>query len=704
LPGLPNYFDMQRLMLLFLLVPVIYIHVSLVGKIRYQVYAGSVSDKTAFVTDSLPAVLTNNHADLIESRLRNQGVLNFGIHQLPDNIKEWNALRLQLKKLIIEKAGVVIDHKLPLDIRETGTIILKGYSIKNIIFQTRPGVYATANLYIPEGKGSFPAVINMLGHWRKGKVEHEGPQPVGHSLALNGYVCLSIDPFGSGERTTVHSDFEYHGANLGASLMNVGETLAGVQITDNMRGVDLLSSLPYVDANNIGATGASGGGNQTMWLAALDERVKAAMPVVSVGTFESYIMRSNCICELLPDGLTFTEEAGVLALVAPRAIKMCNHTRDPSPTFFPSEMMRSFNNSKPIFKMLGVENNINYQVIDQTHGYWPEDREAMLGWFDLHLKGTGLGVAKKEIPFETLPNEKLMVYPAGNRDPKVETIAGYTKRRGGELRTVFLNTKAFDAGEKKKELRNILRVTERSDLKKLHTYTSIDGWDRMALETTDEKLIPLLHIAPADKSLGYVIICDPQGKKNIAVNSLQEYRKKGLGIVIVDLSGTGEVASKENSRDKSMVLHTLSRSELWLGKTIMGEWVKELSLVTDLLKSRYKAAKTGIDGSKEAGLAALFLSATEGKADYVIMREAPLSYLFDTRESVDFFSMAIHLPGFLNWGDVSLAAALSGNPVTIIGPVTMSGREINGSRLKEYQTEFQALRKMTKQPGQTVFN
>jgi len=655
-----------------------------------------------FIKDSLPSVLPANRADLLESNFRNQALLKFSVHQLPDNLKEWQNYRTALKKLIIEKAGVVIDHKLPLDIRETGSTQLNGYKIKNIAFQTRPGVYATANLYIPEGKGPFPAVITMHGHWPAGRL-YESFQAIGQTLALNGYVCLNIDAYGAGERTTIHGTDEYHGANLGASLMNIGESLVGFQISDNMRGVDLLSSLPYVDANNIGATGASGGGNQTMWLSAVDERIKAAMPVVSVGTFESYIMRSNCVCELLPDGFTFTEEAGVLALVAPRAIKMCNIIND-NPTFLSSEMLRSFNNALPVFKLYHMENNISHLVLNKTHGYWPENREAMLGWFDLHLKGTGTGMAKKEIPFETLPNEKLMVYPKGNRDPKVETIAGYAKKRGVELRKVYLTTKAFDAGEKKKELRNILRAGEPSNLKKLHTYTSVDGWDRMALETTDEKLIPLLHIAPADKSLGYVIICDPQGKNNIAVNSLQEYKERGLGIVIVDLSGTGEAASKENPRDKSMVLHTLSRSELWLGKTIMGEWVKELCLVTDLLKSRYKAAKTGIDGSKEAGLAALFLSATEGKADYVIMREAPLSYLFDTRESVDFFSMAIHLPGFLNWGDVSLAAALSGKPVTIIHPVTMSGREIHSSRLKEYQTEFQALRKMTKQAGQTVFN
>ncbi|MEO5998144.1 MAG: acetylxylan esterase [Chitinophagaceae bacterium] len=694
---------MRRLILQLLLVPVIGIFFTSGYRIKDHVNAHIVG-KAPLTIDTFPNVLTNNRRDLVESSLRNQATIKFGFHQLPGEINEWKSLRQKLKNLIIGKARVAVDHKLPLDIRETGTVLLKGYSIKNIAFQTRPGVYATANLYIPEGSGPFPAIINMLGHWRRGKMEPEGPQPVGHSFALNGYVCLSIDPWGSGERTTVHGDFEYHGANLGASLMNIGETLAGVQIADNMRAVDLLSSLSYVDAGNIGATGASGGGNQTMWLAAIDERVKAAMPVVSVGTFESYIMRSNCICELLPDGLTFTEEAGVIALVAPRAIKMCNHSRDPSPTFFPAEMLRTFNNAKPVFKLLGVENNIDYQVVNQTHGYWQEDREAMLGWFDLHLKGTGSGSPKKEIPFELLPEEKLMVYPTGKRDTIVMSTDDYCKKRGKELRTVFEQTTTYNVASKQEELRIILRSKEKSGLKKIHYYTKMDAWDRMALETIDNKLIPLLHKPPLNPSHGYIILCDPKGKENTSVDLAQKYTKKGLGVVVVDLTGTGEVSSEETPRDRSMVLHTLARSELWLGKTIMGEWVKELGLVTDLLKSNYKAIKVGIHGSKEAGLAALFLTATEEKADYLILSEAPLSYLFDKRESVDFFSMAIHLPGFLNWGDVSLAAALSGKPVTIDNPVTMSGRKITGSQLKYYQTEFQKLRRLTKQAGETVFN
>lgn len=654
--------------------------------------------------DSLPKVLTENRADLIESKLRNEAVFKFAEHQLPTTKEGWEKSRVQIRDEVIKKAGIVIDHQLPLEYKETGSIKMEGFTIRKIAFQVRPGVYATANLYVPDGNGPFPAVINMHGHWREGRM-CDAAQSVAHALVLNGYVCLSIDAFGAGERSTVHGEYEYHGNNLGASIMNIGESLMGIQVSDNMRGVDLLSSLPYVDTQKIGATGASGGGNQTMWLTAIDERIKASMPVVSIGTFESYVMNDNCICELLIDALTFTEEAGILALVAPRAIKMCSHTKDEIPAFFPVQMLRTYNNVSPVFKMLGVENNISYQLFDTTHGYFQADREALLGWFNLHLKGIGNGTPVKEIPFTILRDEQLMVYPKGQKDPKVENTSEYCRRAGKELRNNFLSIVSFSSEVKKKELRNILRLNKKSSNNKVYQYSDVSGWNRFALQTTDDKLIPILHLAPRNKSLGYVILCNPEGKAAISTALIDELKKKGSGLVIVDLSGTGEASSATaDSFDGNTQFHTISRADLLLGKTILGEWVNELGLVTKFLKSRYNAQKITIDGTKEAGLAALFFSCLNGSLDNVILREVPVSYLFDNRETVDFYSMGINLPGFLKWGDVSLVAALTGKNVLFITPLTMSGRKLNEIQLKEYQTEFARLRRICKQPGKTFFN
>jgi len=654
-------------------------------------------------TGILPNVFTEAHGDLVESKLRQEAILRFALLQLPHTENEWDKYKTSLKNEIIKKTGALVHQDLPLNLIETGSLRMKGYTVKNIAFQTRPGIYATANLYVPDGDGKFPAVIVMMGHSLEGRL-YDKYQAVGITLALNGYVSLCIDPWGSGERTTIHGVFEDHGDenNLGFALMDIGESLIGMLITDNIRGVDLLCSLPYVDTSKIGATGASGGGNQTMWLSAMDERIKAAVPVVSAGTFEAYIMRTPCICEVLIDGLTFTEESAVLALVAPRAIKMCNHFKDDLAAFHPREMLRSYNDAKSVFELAGAGNNIAYQTFDLTHGYWPEDRETMLGWFNLYLKGIGNGNPVKEISFNTLPIEQLMVYAKGKRDAHVVTTEEYCKQRGSELRTVFLHTNSFDTTAKRNELRKILRINEEPVLKKVHEYALANGWRRFALET-DDKLIPVVVYAPKN-SKQFVILSNMDEKENISANLIDSVIKKGSGLAVVDLSGTGETSSVTLcSHDTIGRLRTLTKSSLWLGKTVIGEWVKELEVVTQFIRKEYKETKLSLIGNKEAGLAVLFLAALKQNIEDVTLQSAPVSYLFDNRKSVEYFSTAIHLPGLLSWGDVSLVAALSGRNVTFINPVSMSGQKLGDDKLREYKAEFDHVKKTCGKDGNTTF-
>jgi hypothetical protein len=439
-----------------------------------------------------------------------------------------------------------------------------------------------------------------------------------------------------------------------------------------------------------------------MWLAAVDERVKASVPVVSVGSFESYIMRSNCICELLVDGLTFTEESGILVLA--NAPLMINHSKDDNPTFFPSEMLRSYSNAKKAFVSEGLGNNISYRIFDLPHGYMQEDREAMMGWFNMHLKNEGNGEPVKEKAFTQLSEEKLMVFPEGQRDKNIVSTDQYCKKRGAELKERFMNSGTINSEKKKSELKKILRTDSQSAIVKVNELPSVSGWELLTIETSDNKIIPLLLSEPSGKESAYTIICNSGGKESIPLSLVDEYRNKGEGIVIVDLKGVGEQTSTASKQyDYNGRLHTLSRAELWLGRSVMGEWVRELDLVSRYLTSDLKASEVNIDGTSEAGLASLFLAATSGKVNNIILRQAPASYVFDNRENVNFFSMGIHLPGFLVWGDVSLAAALTGINVTFIDPLTMSGGKLSEENLRELKDEYARVRQRTGMEGGTEF-
>lgn len=653
--------------------------------------------------ETIPEIFPKHHDDLIYSKTRHDALMKFSIHKLPGNLNDWEKQKSILKEAISAKTGFSIDHKLPLNVKESGSVKMDGYTIKNIIFQTKKDIYATANLYIPDGKGPFPGVVVMSGHSRNGRLG--STQLHGYTLALNGYVAITVDPWGAGERTTKYRQYEYHGANLGASLLNIGESLMGLQITDNMRAVDLLCSLPYVDPEKIGATGASGGGNQTMWLAAMDERIKAAVPVVSVGTFESYVMGHNCICETLPDGLTFTEESGVLALVAPRALLISNGLKDSNTAFYPSEMLRSYNNAMTVFQLYNATEKLKHLIFDGPHSYPPETREAMLKLFNIYLKGDEKKEPKLFSDSEMLDEEQIINFPSGERDISVITTEDYCKIKGNELRNRYLSQKNFNVIEKKSSLIKLLKIEDISSTKEVHQYPSEGKWQKFALETTDGKLIPLLHLSPIANSQEYIILCNPDGATHIPLPIINEYYQQGTGIVIVDLSGTGEASSqKSKSYDNLVKLHTLARAQLWLGHTLTGEWIKELNCVVQFLKSHFKAEQIIIDGAKESGLAGLFLKSAIGGVNKVILRNSPASYLFDNRENIDYFSMGIHIPGMLKWGDISLAAGIAGGEITFINAVTMSGNKLEGAELEKYSSEFENILNKCKNRGAVLFS
>ena len=250
------------------------------------------------------------------------------IHQPPSRLQDWLKARRKLRRDLLDAAGSFPPAP-DLQLREHGSIGQKGYRITKVTYQSRPGLRVTALLFRPAGPGPFPAVLNMHGHWAQGKIASVVARRC-QILAKEGFVVLSVDAIGAGERATLPGEFEYHGQHQATSLFSAGETLLGTQLYDNMRGIDLLQSLDDVDGSRIGATG---GGNQTLWVSALDERIKASVPVVSIGTMESYVTNYNCWCETLPDALKLTATWELLGLIAPNPLLILTAAKEKNAAF-----------------------------------------------------------------------------------------------------------------------------------------------------------------------------------------------------------------------------------------------------------------------------------------------------------------------------------------------------------------------------------
>lgn len=615
----------------------------------------------------------------------------------PENREELKVFQDRLRAKIWQKFGTVYDGSLPLETTVFDKIKYDGFSVTKLTYQSVPGVHVTALLYVPDGEGPFPAVVNMHGHTNTGKFA-DSIQRTALSLVKSGYVCISVDAFGVYERATSCRQAEYHGGILGNSLLNLGQTMMGAQVVDNMRAVDLLQSLPYVIKDKIGAVGASGGGNQTMWLSAMDERIAASMPVVSVGSFESYVSGVNCVCELLLDGMTFTDEAGVLALIAPRALNIGNSHFDVNKTFSVTEMLKTYHLLEQVYWNLNEPDKLTYTIANRVHGMTDEHREAMLGWFDLHLKGIGGGRPHPEPDFDVVPEKDLYLFDAEKRPANVCSTVTYCQRVGDQLREKMLSTPSFDREEKKTGLQEILRLNPLPQHWELTEYKSIGSFDRMALEVGDH-LIPIVMKKGTDPEK-FRILLSPDGKNSLSDEQVAACEADGATVVMFDLFASGETGEQNNIAGK---FHQATRQLLWLGRSLPGEWVFDILSVCRMLRERFSAKNIEIEAEREAAWCALF--ATVLADDLTLnVSDMPGSFLFRTTLDVFrnnpvagtlegfLYSTMQALPGFLKWGDISLAIALAGQDrVTLTSPRMFDGTPLNDADCAALTDEIRQL-------------
>jgi len=579
--------------------------------------------------------------------LRSEAGRRFRRFQLPQTATEWQTRRQQLLEALRRKLTLTVDHALSLDCRWTSEVKCAGYAIRQLYYQSRPGVYVTGSMYVPEGTGPFPGVMVLHGHWPQG---HLAPkiQAMGHILAQKGYVVFSVDAFGSGERCTEHGVYEYHGGQIGGRLLNVGESLMGFQIIDNMRAVDVLQSLPFVDGSKIGATGGSGGGNQTMYLAAFDERVLAAAPVVSVGTYQSYVGGANCICELLPDGLEICEESSLLALTAPRALLICNAMHDSNPTFHVPEMLRSQTEARKVYLALGVPEKLATLAFNAEHSYPDEVRSAVLGFFDYHLRGQGACLPAPLPPCNEQPEEKLMVFAKGARPPEVCNIDDYVARRAAALKKTARGTAA--------ELRPVLRVAEEELVWLDDLYTEKGCWRKWCVTGTSGRMLPLLW--REGRSGQCRIMATPVGKASLADTAqLADALESDDAVLLFDHYGTGECGFVDTGSRRDQ--HLLSRSLMWLGRRLMGEWTQDWLLVAEAVRRINPGVCMTWHGFGDSGVAALFAAVCGGSKDLaeVVMIKSASTLALPGE------TMACCIPDILIWGDLDHATSLAPCPV-----------------------------------------
>ena len=251
------------------------------------------------------------------------------------SLKDWEARRKAARKRLFEMLGLSpMPRRTALKPVVTGKVDHADFTVEKLHFQSRPGLYVTGNLYIPKKrKGKLPAILYVCGH---GRVKKNGIsygnkthyQHHGGWFARNGYVCLTIDTLQLGEIEGIH-----HGTyNHDMWWWNArGYSPAGVEAWNCIRSLDYLQSRPEVDGDRIGVTGRSGGGAYSWWIAALDDRIKVAVPVAGITSLRNHVVdgcvEGHCDC-MYPLNTYRWDFAEVASLVAPRPLLISNSDKD----------------------------------------------------------------------------------------------------------------------------------------------------------------------------------------------------------------------------------------------------------------------------------------------------------------------------------------------------------------------------------------
>ncbi len=304
-------------------------------------------------------------------------------------------------------------ERTPLNARTVGRLERDVYDIEKVVFESRPGLMVTGNLYLPKGGsgGKRPGVLGLCGHSSDGKSANPY-QSFCQGLARKGYVVLIIDPIGQGERLQ-YLNAEGKSA-VGIGVMEhllggnqqflTGEFFGSWRAWDAMRAMDYLLERPEVDPKRIGVTGNSGGGTMTTWMCALEDRLTMAAPGCFVTTF-----RRNLENELPQDTEQHPPKAlalgldhdDFLACMAPKPLVILAQEQD----FFDVRgAQETYGRLKRLYKLLGHEENVSLFIGPRPHGYHQENREAMYAWFN---KAAGVEADGKE-PELTLESEQAL--------------------------------------------------------------------------------------------------------------------------------------------------------------------------------------------------------------------------------------------------------------------------------------------------------
>jgi len=361
-------------------------------------------------------------------------------------LTQWENKRGEYQNQLLDMLGLnPLPPKTPLLPQVTSKQPHEEFTVENIHFQSRPGLYVTGNLYLPKNSDKpAPAILYVCGHGGEkidgvslGNKTHY--QHHGEWFARNGYVCLTIDTLQLGEIEGIH-----HGTYRYNKWwwLNRGYTPAGVEAWNCVRALDYLESRSEVDGKRMGVTGRSGGGAYSWWIAAIDQRIKCAVPVAGITDLENYVVdgcvEGHCDCMFFFNTYQW-DYPMIAALVAPRPLLISNSDRD---RIFPLEgVVRTHAKVRDIYRLYEAEENLALQITAGPHKDTQELRVHAFRWFNHFLKGDDSLIETTAVPliektqlrvFKQIPDDQINTAVSESFVPVAKEVAVATESKQWE--------------------------------------------------------------------------------------------------------------------------------------------------------------------------------------------------------------------------------------------------------------------------------
>jgi len=505
-----------------------------------------------------------------------------------------NEIRQKLDSII-----GVFPEKTPLNANITGILKGDGFRVEKVVYESQPGLYVTAALFLPDGlTEKAPAILYCSGHTFEG-FRSKTYQHAIINLVKKGFVVLAFDPVGQGERLqylhkkgkkSIYTTPTHEHSYVGGQCFITGQSLAKYMIWDGIRSIDYLVSRVEVDPQRIGITGRSGGGTQSVYISAYDDRILAAAPENYVTSFR-YLLESigpqdaeQNLPNLLKNHLDF---ADLLEVRAPKPLLIVSTLDD----FFSIQGARdTFTEVQNVYRIYNAEDSVRMIEDAGGHESTRKNRERTYAFFQKHLNNPG---DSTDLDVEIFNKKDLLVTNTGQVLTAYDGESIFSLNQKVSTRILEARMDEPDSALLKENglFESVMQTTGFENLVLEDEYIfsgtgNFEGmnYQRYLIKGNNSRNIPLLVMASGNMPPSQaVMILNPEGKESELKSGLPAYlARSGYLVIIPDITGSGELDPGDSGGDSYISHSSYNKwyAGILTGKSIVGLRMEDIDQVS----------------------------------------------------------------------------------------------------------------------------